>query len=113
MLDRTLRFSEEHSPLFVLFMQLGGVSELDIGRVAGKDCEDAYVHALGLGQAAIADAMKAGTLRSDVDAESLAVYLGGMVNAAIFAWIRRGRVGSLVDRTDEIMGMFLQGARAR
>jgi TetR/AcrR family fatty acid metabolism transcriptional regulator len=113
MLERTLHFSQAHSPLFVLFMQLGGVSELDIARISGKDCEDAYVHALELAQAAIGEAMRTGALRSDVDAQSVAVYLGGMVNAAIFAWVRGGRVGNLMDRTDEIMGMFLQGARAR
>jgi AcrR family transcriptional regulator len=113
LLDRTLRHAESHSPLFVLFMQLGGVSEIDIGRILGGECEAAYVQAIGIGEAAIADAARAGALRSDVAAESLAIYLGGMVNAAIFAWVRRGRGDSLVDRTDEIMKTFLQGARGR
>lgn len=113
LLDRTLHHSEAHSPLFVLFMQLGGMSELDIGRILGSECQDAYVHALGLAQAAIADAARAGKLRVDIDSESLATYLAGMVNAAIFAWLRRGRDRSLVTRTEQIMQMFLEGARAR
>jgi AcrR family transcriptional regulator len=113
LLDRTLRHAEAHSPLFLLFMQLGGVSEIDIGRILGEQCEAGYVHALGIATATIRDAVERGELRKDVEAESLATFLGGMVNAAIFAWLRRGRDGSLMNRSDEIMKTFLQGARAR
>jgi hypothetical protein len=42
---------------------------------------------------------------------ALAGALAGMSNGFIFAWLRSGRKESLTDRADDLLKLFLEGAK--
>ena len=56
---------------------------------------------------------EAGQLRQDIELERLVVMLGGLLMATIQDFLERGHERGLVDATDSIMSLFMQGAQSR
>jgi AcrR family transcriptional regulator len=104
-------FIEQRSTLFLLLMQLGGVT--DIGRVGCAEADEGCLRAIGLVQRTLEDAVQRGDIRRDINSWVLATSLAGMANGAIFSWLRRGRDHSLFGQADQIINLFLQGAEAQ
>jgi AcrR family transcriptional regulator len=105
-------FIEERGALFTVFMQIGLRSEADIKRVAGDHAEQGYQRFLGVLQGAMEQAAEQGRVRADMTPAALAGALAGMSNGFIFAWLRSGRKESLTDRADDLLKLFLEGAKS-
>ncbi len=105
-------FIEERGALFAVFMQIGMNSASDIKRVAGDTAEQGYLRFMGVLQAAMEQAVEQGAIRKDMTPSELAVALAGMSNGFVFAWLRSGRKGSLTDRVDDLLKLFLEGAKS-
>ncbi len=106
-------FLEERGALFTVFMQIGLRSEADIKRVVGDHAEQGYLRFLSVLEEAMKEAGGQGRIRNDMTPAALAVALAGMSNGFLFAWLRSGRAGSLTDRVDDLLKLFLEGAKTR
>ncbi len=104
---------EKRGPLFTMFMQLGMVTESQIGNVMGKEHEEGYVRYLDLIRSTLSEAQSAGQLRQDVSAEFLAGALAGNVNALVFRWLHTDQQTPLTDQLDVVVDLFLTGVQKR
>ena len=109
----SLEYLEENGALVALFEERGGVGELDIERLAGKRMAQGYERYLRLLETAVAAAVDAGELRSDIPVSALVAALSGARNGAIYAWLKGRRRQRLQTLADHILELFLSGARAR
>jgi hypothetical protein len=39
--------------------------------------------------------------------------ISGAMNGVVYGWLKHGRKGRLADTTEELMELFLQGARSK
>jgi len=113
LLVRSFSHIERRGAMFALYMQLGAVAEFDIGRIGGQRAEETYVSYLGRLEALLSEAAEQKLVRRDVAPAVLAAGLAGMLNAAVFTWLRSGRREPLVPRAGATLELFLQGATQR
>jgi len=104
-------FIEERGALFTVFMQIGLHSEADIKRVAGDTAEEGYLRFLSVLQSAMEEAAEQGAVRTDMPPAALGTALSGISNGFVYAWLRQGRAESLTDRVDDLLKLFLEGAK--
>jgi AcrR family transcriptional regulator len=104
-------YMDRHGALFALFVERGGVGEHDLERLGGQVCEAEYARFLRLLDAVIVAAVDAGELRRDVPAATLAAALSGAMNGVSYAWLKRRRRGRLRAAADDLLEVFLSGAR--
>lgn len=103
---------EEHGALFSMFFERGGIGELDIERLGGKVIEELYQSFLRRLEDAIGGAVKDGTLRDDIPVSTMVAMLAGARNGALYAWLKGRRRGRIADSAENLLTLFLSGARA-
>ena len=103
---------EEHGALFAMFFERGGIGELDIERLGGKVIEELYQSFLRRLEDAISAAVKEGLLRDDVPVTAMVAMISGARNAALYTWLKGRRRGRLADFAENILTLFMSGARA-
>lgn len=103
---------ENHGALFAMFFERGGIGELDIERLGGKVIEELYQSFLRRLEDAISAAVKEGALRADVPVASMVSMISGARNGAIYAWLKGRRRGRIADSAENLLTLFLSGARA-
>jgi AcrR family transcriptional regulator len=108
----TFEHLEAHGPLFAILMERGGVGEFDVERLAGAGAARHYEEFLGLLEKTVKAAIRRKAMRADVDARLLVAMLSGAMNGATYAWLKKGRRGRLSSVVDDLLSLFLQGARA-
>jgi AcrR family transcriptional regulator len=106
-----LQHIEQHSALMVLFTQLGAVSENDVRRIGGNECQAGYAEYLEQLAGCIARSAHGGELRADIEPRRLASALAGAVNALVFDWLHTGRPSGLSERGVDTYRLFVEGAR--
>jgi AcrR family transcriptional regulator len=113
-LDRLLRaaleFTEEHSGIFTVFLQMGAPLELSIRKLGGTSAERTHVRIMAVFERVFAEAARAGTLRDDVAPRDLAIVLKGSLNGFVADWFMAGRPDRISDRVPLILDVFLRGA---
>jgi len=108
----TFEHLEQHGALFAILMERGGVGECDMERLAGVDVAKHYEQFLDLLEKTIRAAVRGKQIRADVDSRLLVAMLSGAMNGATYSWLKRGRRGRLSSNADELLSLFMQGARA-
>lgn len=104
---------EQNGALFAVFMERGAVAEFDVERLAGANAARRYGELLELLETTVIAAMRARRLRSDADPRLLVAILSGAMNGAAYAWLERERQGPLSSVADDLVDLFLEGARVR
>ncbi|HEX7480125.1 MAG TPA: TetR/AcrR family transcriptional regulator [Polyangiales bacterium] len=100
----------DNGTLFMLFLERGAASELDMERVGGMPMRLEYDRFLAVLHEAIQGAIDAGVLRSDVPANLQVAMLSGGMNGAFYAWFKRKRRGPIQSIADDLLTLFLSGA---
>jgi AcrR family transcriptional regulator len=109
---RALGYLDQNAALFALFVERGAHAEYDLERVGGQTVDDEYQRFLRLLASVLRKAVAAGELRSDVSVPTMVATLSGALNGATYAWLKRRRRGQLSVVADELLTLFLSGARA-
>ena len=104
-------YMDRHGALFALFVERGGTAEYDLQRLGGDVCEAEYARFLRLLSQVIEAAVEAGELRRDIAAATMVATLSGAMNGATYAWLKRRRRGRLSAVADDLLKLFLSGAR--
>jgi AcrR family transcriptional regulator len=112
-LEISFRYLEERGALLTMALQAGVLQEHTAAADGCPDHHDARVHVLSLYEAALAEAIRAGRVRSELSPTRLAVTLDGMTSALIFDWVRSGQSQPLVPQADFIFDVFMKGAASR
>ena len=105
-------FLQEHGALFRVHLHLGGLAEWSRQQL-GEPLDHDQARLLAVLERTIADAQGRGELRGDLPADELAALFGGLIDAAIFAWARRGCPPDLIAKADTVLDTFLYGAEPR
>lgn len=100
-----------HSALFMLFIERGGVSELDVERLGGVCVKQEYDVFLARLREVVTAAVKAKQLRADVPVDTMVATLSGAMNGAFYAWVKRQRRGRIEDVAEDLWKLFFSGAR--
>lgn len=108
----SLVYLDDHGGLYAVFMERGAIGESDVERLVSDKAARGYTEFLELLEKTVRAAIRAKKLRSDLDARFLVSVLSGAMNGATYAWFKRGRKGRLSAITDELMELFLHGARS-
>ena len=108
-----LEYMDQHSALFAILVERGGIAEYDLQRLGGDLTEREYVGFLGQLGDCLRAAVQAGELRRDVAVPMMVAALSGAMNGATYAWLKRKRRGRLSAAADDLLTLFLAGARAR
>lgn len=109
---RAFDYLEHNGALFALFVERGAHAEYDIERIGGKVVDREYLRFLRLLTNTLGQAVAAGQLRSDIPVPTMVAALSGAMNGATYAWLKRKRRGPLSEVADELLSLFLSGARA-
>lgn len=102
---------DEHGGLYAVFMERGAIGMSDVERMVSAKAARGYGEFLERLEKTIRDAIRRGQIRSKADPHLLVCVLSGAVNGATYAWLKRGRRGRLSQVTDELVELFLNGAR--
>jgi AcrR family transcriptional regulator len=102
---------EDHGLLFAGFIRVGGFTDYAQKRVIDDDHAANHSKYLELSAATLREAIERGQVRRELEPNFLADILSGMCDSTVFAWIRRGCPPGLVDHADQILDLFLRGAR--
>lgn len=105
-------FLEEHGVLFSLYIRLGGTLDWMQKQTVGTLHEQAQARYVALSRATMAEAIAKQQLRGDTPPDELAILLGGLTDATIFAWARAGCPPGLRAKADPVLDFFIHGARA-
>jgi AcrR family transcriptional regulator len=108
-----LEFIDDHSALFAIFVERGGVAEYDLQRLGGDLTEREYACFLGQLGDCLRAAVQARELRRDIAVPTMVAALSGAMNGATYAWLKRKRRGRLSAVADDLVTLFLAGARVR
>jgi AcrR family transcriptional regulator len=106
-----LEYMDRHGALFAMFVERGGTAEYDLERLGGAVCAAEYTRFLRVLGDAMQAAVAAGELRRDIPAATMVATLSGAMNGATYAWLKRRRRGRLSAVTDDLLKLFLSGAR--
>lgn len=109
----SLEYLEQHAALFAILVERGGVAEYDLERLGGDCAERDYVQFLDTLSGVVRAAVEAGELRRDIPVPTMVAALSGAMNGATYAWLKRKRRGRLSAVADDLLTLFLAGARAR
>jgi AcrR family transcriptional regulator len=110
----TLDYIDQHSALFAILIERGGVAEYDLQRLGGDLTEREYACFLGHLGDCLRAAAQSGELRNDIAVPTMVAALSGAMNGATYAWLKRNkRRGRLSVVADDLLTLFLAGARAR
>jgi AcrR family transcriptional regulator len=109
----SMEYLEQHGALFAMFFERGGIGELDIERLGGKVLEQGYTRFLSRLELAMQSAVDSGELRGDIPVATLVAGLSGARNGTVYQWLKGGRRGQLRDATENLLKLFLSGARAQ
>jgi AcrR family transcriptional regulator len=110
---RTLEYLEQHGALFAILVERGGVAEYDLERLGGEHTERDYLRFLDTLGSVVRAAVEAEQLRRDVPVSAMVAALSGAMNGATYAWLKKKRRGRLSAAADDLLTLFLDGARAR
>lgn len=102
---------EQQGALFAVFYERGAVAEYDIERIGGQLAQQEYQRFLTLLADVLRAAVEAGELRKDIPVPTMAAALSGAINGAVYAWLKRRRRGRLSVVADDLLALFLAGAR--
>jgi AcrR family transcriptional regulator len=108
-----LEYIDEHSAMFAILVERGGVAEYDLQRLGGDLTERQYESFLGQLGDCLRSAVQARELRRDIAVPTMVAALSGAMNGATYAWLKRKRRGRLSAVADDLVTLFLAGARAR
>ncbi len=109
----TMLYLEQHAALFAMFFERGGIGELDIERLGGNAIEEAYTRFLRRLELAMRAAVEDGSLRDDIPVATMVAALSGARNGAVYAWLKNKRRGQLAETAENLLTLFLSGARAK
>lgn len=107
----SFEYMDRHGALFAMFVERGGQAEYDLQRLGGDVCEAEYQRFLRILLELVQAAQEAKELRRDVSAAAMVATLSGAMNGATYAWLKRRRRGRLSAAADELLTLFLSGAR--
>jgi len=107
----TLQNMDRQSALFAVFIERGAVAEYDIERIGGKIAQQEYQRFLQMITDLLKSAVRTGELRGDIPVPTMVAALSGALNGAAYAWLSRRRRGRLVTVADDLLELFLAGAR--
>jgi AcrR family transcriptional regulator len=107
-----LEYLDEHGAFFALWVDRGGVAEYDLERLGGEVAQAEYERLLDVLLQALSAAVEAGALRSDIPVRTLVAALSGMLNGAAYAWLAGRRRDRLATMANDLLQLFLAGARA-
>jgi AcrR family transcriptional regulator len=110
---RALEYIDQHSALFAILIERGGVAEYDLQRLGGDLTEREYTCFLGQLGDCLRAAIQSRELRRDIAVPTMVAALSGAMNGATYAWLKRKRRGRLSAVADDLVTLFLAGARAR
>lgn len=102
---------ENQGALFAIFIERGAVAEYDLERLGGQVAQQEYQRFLDILTDVLRAAVQSGDLRSDIPVATMAAVLSGALNGAAYAWLRRKRRGRLSAVADDLLELFLSGAR--
>ena len=102
---------ERQGALFAIFVERGAVAEYDLERIAGQVAQQEYQRFLSILGDVLSAAVDAGDLRKDVPVPTMVAALSGALNGAAYAWLKRRRRGRLTAVADDLLALFLAGAR--
>jgi AcrR family transcriptional regulator len=102
---------ERQGALFAVFLERGGIAEYDIERIGGQVAQQEYQRFLGVLGDLLRAAVDAGELRKDIPVATMVAVLSGALNGAAYAWLKRRRRGRLIAVADDLLALFLAGAR--
>jgi AcrR family transcriptional regulator len=105
-------YMDRHGALLALFVERGGTAEYDLKRLGGDVAEAEYTRFLRTLAETVSAAVAIGELRSDIPVATLVSTLSGAMNGAIYAWLKRRRRGRLSAVADDLLELFLSGARS-
>ena len=108
---QSFAYLDEHSAIFAMFVERGAHNEVDLERIGGPVVDREYVRFLALLDKTIRKAVAAGELRRDLPVPTMVAALSGAMNGATYAWLKRRRRGRLASVADDILTLFLSGAR--
>jgi TetR/AcrR family fatty acid metabolism transcriptional regulator len=111
--DTCFDLTDENGGLFATFTERGVVGEYDIERLLGAKADSQYGEFLALLEKTVRACVREKRFRSDVDARLIVSMLAGAMNAATYAWLKRGRKGRLAQATDDLFELFLQGVNCK
>jgi AcrR family transcriptional regulator len=111
--ERLFAYIEERGALFAIFVQLSGAAESQFRSMGGPDCEHSFGEFSSALESVFSAGVKAGQFRQDVAPALLATTFAGAINANLFDWIRSDRSYSITARSQPLLDLFLEGARAR
>jgi AcrR family transcriptional regulator len=109
----SLECLDEHGGIYAVFMERGAIGESDVERLVSAKAAKGYTEFLEVLEKTLRAAIRAKQIRSDVDPRLLVSALSGAMNGAVYAWMKRGRKGRVSQITDELVELFLNGARTR
>lgn len=111
LVHKSLENTEQQGALFAVFVERGAIAEYDIERIAGKLAQQEYQRFLDTIAEVLQEAVAAGELRENVSIPTMVGALSGALNGVTYAWFRRRRRGRLSAVADDLLELFLAGAR--
>jgi AcrR family transcriptional regulator len=102
---------ERQGALFAIFVERGAVAEYDLERIAGQLAQQEYQRFLDILGDVLRAAVESGDLRKDIPVPTMVAALSGALNGATYSWLKRRRRGRLVAFADDLLALFLAGAR--
>jgi AcrR family transcriptional regulator len=106
----TFEYMETHTPMCMLFEQLGPHSAMAMRRACGPGVERMRARFLGLVEGVLGEARRGGLLRADVGLGDATLVFTGSVYGLLSGWVFAGRKGRLRDRAAMLVDLFLEGA---
>lgn len=106
----TFEYMETHTPMCMLFEELGGHSGQTVRRACGPGADRLRARYLGFYEAILADAVKAGLMRKELPLGEVTVAFTGSIYGLLRGWMLSGRKGRLRDRAAMLVDLFFQGA---
>ncbi len=104
---------DEKGEFLAVFMERGIIGDYDVERLVGASHARAHEEFLDLVERILREAVRRKKVRADVGVSPLATALSGAINGAIYAWLKKGRRARLASAADDLIGIFLEGARCR
>jgi AcrR family transcriptional regulator len=111
--EATLEYMESHTPMCMLFEQLGGHSALALRKVCGPGAERLRTRYLRFYEDILADAARTGLIRKELPLEEVTLAFTGSIYGLLLGWKDSSRKGRLRDRAALLVDLFLEGAGSR
>jgi AcrR family transcriptional regulator len=106
----TFEYMESHTPMCMLFEQMGAHSAMAMRRACGPGVDRMRARYLNLVEGVLGEARGSGLLRPDVALAEATLIFTGSVYGLLSGWLFGGRKGRLRDRAALLVDLFLEGA---